>query len=245
MPYRRIAVPGFTLIELLVVLSIIALLVAILLPALGKARNASNRVREASDTRQALTTIALFAADHDGELPAGQPPTQTNAYAMTHTVRDAWMALVTDYGLPDEQEPGRFGCSSWSATNPKINYFYKPTGQFDVPWIYWGNRPDAPAPTTGPANSPHAYDFMQKLEEAGTATSDTLLTCHARRGIHYTHLIPHATQHNDQGLDTHTWTAPQALLIGKADASANWQSFDALAYFQKGALNSEFFYAPR
>lgn len=53
---------GFTLIELLVVIAIIALLVAILLPALGEGRRAAQNAVSASNLRQLNTAIATYAS---------------------------------------------------------------------------------------------------------------------------------------------------------------------------------------
>ncbi len=65
---------GFTLIELLVVISIIALLVGILLPALGAARRTAQRIKCLSNIRQVQTAHYAYITDNDGWLiNAGLP----------------------------------------------------------------------------------------------------------------------------------------------------------------------------
>lgn len=70
---------GFTLVELLVVIAVIAILMAILLPALTKARIQAKRVICLSGLRQLVMAWLAYADNFDGKIVnGGQPPSNTN-----------------------------------------------------------------------------------------------------------------------------------------------------------------------
>jgi prepilin-type N-terminal cleavage/methylation domain-containing protein len=65
---------GFTLIELLVVISIIALLISILLPALEKARSSAQKIKNTANVRSMLQGLAMFGDQYDGQYPNSNLP---------------------------------------------------------------------------------------------------------------------------------------------------------------------------
>jgi prepilin-type N-terminal cleavage/methylation domain-containing protein/prepilin-type processing-associated H-X9-DG protein len=71
---RSVFHKGFTLIELLVVIAIIAILAAMLLPALNVAREKSRRARCVSNLRQVCVALNIYANDNRDKLPSTGKP---------------------------------------------------------------------------------------------------------------------------------------------------------------------------
>src|SRR5258705_5243816 len=62
---------GFTLVELLVVIGIIALLIAILMPVLGRARSSAQRNKCLSNLRQVGKMLQFYANEYKDQIPIG------------------------------------------------------------------------------------------------------------------------------------------------------------------------------
>lgn len=102
--------PGFTLVELLVVIGIIAALIAILLPSLGRARSAAITTACMSNTRQIAFALRMYANDYDGYLVPEYIPTNIGTPAnLQYSAAEwgGWPQLLKKYwGDKSPTDPG-------------------------------------------------------------------------------------------------------------------------------------------
>jgi len=97
--YPPIRNKGFTLVELLVVTAIIGLLIGLLLPAVGRGRDAAQAAKCGSNLRLIASAAYLYVADHDGRLP----PLHAGPYASAFVAANQdkwWTVLLAPYLVP-------------------------------------------------------------------------------------------------------------------------------------------------
>ncbi|MBN1804942.1 MAG: type II secretion system protein [Sedimentisphaerales bacterium] len=173
---------GFTLIELLVVISIIALLLAILMPCLRKAKEQARRTVCQNNLHQGAAAIFMYAGDFDDALPVGSivdrrapgyKASWDRADQMALVNAETMMHLGQGYGLTDEHatcETARDyfeAKEDWLEPRQSSSQY---TQVFQIGWIYWGSRGSWNDPTTG-----KEYVTANKLSDR--PTSRTLATC--------------------------------------------------------------------
>ncbi|RMD76248.1 MAG: type II secretion system protein [Lentisphaerae bacterium] len=117
---------GFTLIELLVVITVIAILMALLLPALGQAREMAKRTVCRNNQRQFAVFVTLYADDHDGILPSGE-----RVVGGEHC-RDISSWLFDLLKQASGGNPAAFAC-------PNDRIYQVKVGGSPMPWWHPGN----------------------------------------------------------------------------------------------------------
>ena len=166
---------GFTLVELLVVIGIIALLISILIPVLGRARDQANRVACLSNIRQIGIAFRMYASDNKDWCPWAAPLNRPDLYAdWIH-----WRTGINNQGLASSAIAKYLGGGQGLANNTALEKVFRcPSDRLQdrpsftqYPYsytmnIYFGSNGDYPQACAGP---PTRFSTTRNASENGVA----------------------------------------------------------------------------
>ncbi len=142
---------GFTLIELLVVIAIIALLIGILIPALGQARKSAQRVRSLANLRTNVQFMAFYQSENRGSL--------VNPFAVSNDIPNShsWSWV-----------PGREGSYGWTYASGGT----EPYGFHWLAHMLWNNSVESSRLDNIVAPADQALqDFLAENQDSNAQTN--------------------------------------------------------------------------
>ena len=192
---------GFTLIELLVVIGIIAVLLGILLPSLGRAREHARRTNCLSNLRSIGQSLFAYANAYRDRLPNGNP-------LGTYVDYDGANRVMVEFNASFVKEPRVFWCPADRDPPPDEIVTADPLQEksartsYEFYSLYW--RPeDGPVLSKLKGRAPLAWDI-------DGAEPVSPIQNHANKGGHVVFADGHAEWQDAPRWDGPNWAYPAA-----------------------------------
>lgn len=233
---------AFTLIELLVVIAIIAILAAMLLPALAGAKERARRTNCLNRERQFILAAHVYAGDQEEWLPAGSTdnrnPEDTHTPILSTAMRDA---LVKYSG-----EPRIFDCPSLERwLERRENWRFHPDYGVAIGYHYMAGHTNTPWPALGPAGT-NTWISPQKTTDDPTLVlvADLNVFCYSFQRI----LAPHTAAGPAVRDESYFEANPQAFEqtprhigaaggnVGLLDGSVRWKPIQQMRPYRASNL---------
>jgi prepilin-type N-terminal cleavage/methylation domain-containing protein len=246
---------GFTLIELLVVIAIIAILAAMLLPALARAKQTALRTRCLNNIRQAGLATTMYANDSQDAIPYGYVLAGEASQNGNPSTGACWTNFISNLGLKDQPSIQKFySCPAASAqlsqgtdprtyaANANISWYNSAAGTFAFTKMTTPRRPSITA----------------LVADAGAANNGPTLPITSFRtmveGMNYAPLFPHFGQTfqkmiSNPGNNYYNYNAGSAVFaffdghadIRKPDFTANNPNMTPVLPSQTTSLQTDFY----
>ncbi len=214
---------GFTLVEVLVVMAVVAMLLGVLGPAVGRAKERGRRTVCANQVRQFIVAIHAYASENDGRLPSGLSDKGEDEHTPVLS-RAMYEALTGESG------DIRFLMCPWLRdpfTNPD-SWYYQKYGDYGylLGYNYLGGHGGTPWALMPPAT--REWMSPQTISDRGTLAAVTELNAWTT-GEHVT-FAPHGKRG-----PIHDYTSPwsggippneigaEGGNVGLLDGSASWR----------------------
>ncbi len=219
---------GFTLVELLVVIGIIAVLIAILLPSLAKARQAALKVACMSNMRQAVLEMRMYADENRDHIPLGY------IYSDKTSSNHLWYP----YSWPAQDADGKRGTHvllglmyfGGYMKSPMIWYCpseWTPGLTYNAPALPpdWWNTQNLWPPERSSNNRTRSAYYCRPVAYWSTVSETRPNYCPSKDLMSFVKLQGRAVL--SEGYNTTNWRHPQGVNAAYGDGSASWIPYDA------------------
>ncbi len=237
---------GFTLIELLVVIAIIAILAALILPALAQAKEKARRAQDTSNMRQHALALNMYANENRDYYPR-HDPAGSALWDLPNQTADR----LVDYGLkrtlfycPGLESAVKDADSWWNFGDYRVTAYQ---------WLIRRNDAQKPGPLNAPRPQPPVGAYLTKSTQTysngvsfseSEIVTDVVISEGTAPNLKYRNVTTSNPQIIVNGFNTSHMAKhiPAGGNILFQDGHASWRKYSAMQVWLDWTLSRQFWF---